>query len=100
MTELEQRIERAARAALAGEGLNRIGWDDLTEQDCDAYREQAREIIRAFAPELFTDPPRAWLAPWVIPRLREGPFLLSEWWNEMRDAHLRQPPPNDDPQPE
>lgn len=49
--DLEARIEAAACQMIAGDA---------------ATIEDAQEILRAAFPELFTDPPTAWLAPWEM----------------------------------
>lgn len=55
---LEERIEAAAKAL----GIVR-SWDEISNGERASRRATARQVLAASFPELFTDPPQAWLAP-------------------------------------
>lgn len=90
MTDLDRRIEAAAEM---------VQWPDWGTDD-DLIK-HTTEILRAAFPELFTNPPTAWIAPWEA----TGDMELSiegmggKWdplsaeirdkvWPIVRDAHL------------
>jgi hypothetical protein len=62
MRTLEQRIEAVAA------WLTEM-WGVSNEADTLAHRRwEARSILKRAFPELFSDPPGAWLAPWELDR--------------------------------
>ena len=116
MTELEERVERAARILCQREAI--FDWDQGSRGDQLMLETDALEILRAAFPELFAGPPTAWIAPWEATDVMVvhaanliGIELGDEFEMEsteanrqsfalMRDAHLRQPtPPNGRPIP-
>lgn len=50
-------------------------------------------IFKHAFPELFSDPPQAWLAPWEatleMHRRAEGYYSKAIAYREMRDAHIK-----------
>ena len=79
-----ERIERAARAA---EDTAVISMGDYEVMN---WRAVVRAALTAAYPELFSDPPTAWIAPMDI---TGGP--IAEWidqfdWQAMRSAHFKE----------
>lgn len=105
--DLSRRIEAAARAIYRAENVYDIMWEELPEIDREQWCEKAAGILEAAAPELFTDPPQAWLAPWdatigiygdLTRRLASSDaarLFCAQWalgsfsedWQRMRDAY-------------
>lgn len=56
---LDERIEAAARNILERSGLKRDPWSEPTVMR--ALREDARAILSAAFPELFSSPPTGWI---------------------------------------
>ncbi len=76
---LDERIEAARRA-----------YPRLT---VSMSRDEAQTVLRAAFPELFTDPPTAWIAPWEADEgmAKQSQFFTPhENYRAMRDHHLSQ----------
>lgn len=103
---LDQRIEAAARAMVPWpwEDHTNVSWTDKSASREEAIRD-ARTALQAAFPELFTDPPRAWIAPWEATegmrgdadawqatwQAEGGAAGLQDIWSALRDAHLTEP---------
>lgn len=71
----------------------------------DTMRELAETMLRAAFPELFTDPPTAWLAPWDLTSSISGSLSVvkgdhvestnEEIWARLRDEYLHPELDND-----
>lgn len=75
--ELERRVELAAKHLLG----------DANPDAVDV----ARDILAAAFPELFSDPPAAWLAPMEPTKaMMRALFMpgMADAWAKWRDAHL------------
>lgn len=85
---LEERIEAAAKRVVKVTKLSHdINGTGLTRV------EEAAVIIRAAFPELFTDPPTAWIAPFeATDEMKRSTFDGADAdlaYAMMREAHLR-----------
>ena len=84
MKDLDARIEAAADILSA-----------MFRMTTHAPERDARDIIATAFPELFTDPPTAWIAPWEATEV-----MQDSWWDNfntddvptayraMRDVHI------------
>lgn len=117
--ELARRVEAAAIEMACGGTLSpRLAWAELDEHSRNLALVDARSYLAAAFPDLFTDPPQAWIAPWEATEamIDKGGDALSDcvdsgWdsspdgesyssyetirsgsqttiWNAMRDAYL------------
>ncbi len=95
MTTLDERIEAAAKARRGPGGL--VSWEDLDEKAKAAAIATARRYLTAAFPELFTDPPTMWLAPWDCDRDMIKATVGQSWrlvdFAAMRDSWLSRNPP-------
>lgn len=57
---LEQRIEAAAKRACM------YDWETATTIERGLLKIQAASWFKYLCPELFTDPPTGWIAPWTM----------------------------------
>lgn len=66
---LSERIEAARRALYdtVPYGDPPVPWETVKEtnpREAGGIRDETLTVLRSFAPELFTTPPTAWIAPW------------------------------------
>lgn len=91
---LEQRIE-AATKAWVGSITKRIDWEKLSALDKAAYIERFVPFLKAFAPELFADPPTGWIAPTVLSEEDEPAadlqFDIPHWYGLLQARHPMKP---------
>lgn len=103
--DINERIEKAA--AVISRSCNDAVFDDIEQHPeraelhryaCQLYRSMAKASIRAAFPELFADPPEAWIAPWEPTRAMEDAadsidgayeaMFGDAHYRVMRDAHV------------
>lgn len=101
----EQRIEAAARLAYCQwTPLRFTGWDEQSESAKKKWAEDTREVLAAAFPELMSDPPTGWVAPWnatetirdtiwgaVIPLPEDSQEAAEiDVWADARDAYTKE----------
>ncbi|MEP0323285.1 hypothetical protein [Bauldia litoralis] len=67
MTDMQDRIERAARQLYEDydESLGPVAWEELPDGDREGWRGTVQSVMSAAFPELF-DTPTHWIAPMEI----------------------------------
>src|SRR3990167_3026914 len=99
---MEERIERAAidewshfESLKRLSGGNPIAWDAAHEEERQKFRNRLGWHLRAAFPELFTDPPTAWIAPLEstkemhdacfagVDKYGTGAFGPDDYWDAM-----------------
>ena len=71
------------------------GFDLFVLESTGQWQEAARALLTAAYPELASDPPTAWLAPWEPSNEMWTITSADPWpagsWDAMRDAHTKEP---------
>lgn len=77
-------------------GARLVAWEDIAPDHKKLWERHAIELVGIAFPELASDPPKAWVAPWEITAAM-GEVQRHKWWygtEEMwraaRDAHLKE----------
>lgn len=97
----QNRIEAAARVRWQrgfARGERQIPWERLSEKAKRNVIRDEREPMEAAFPELASDPPTGWVAPWTETKTMwkagdaecNADEEIDVVWSAMRDAHLKE----------
>lgn len=83
-------------------GARLVAWEDIATDHKQLWEKYAVELIGIAYPELASDPPTGWVAPWdssnaidcaaidlPAPHARDEEYFEAVW-SAMRDAHLKE----------
>jgi hypothetical protein len=89
----EERIEAAAwRIHESRPKLNTdidCAWPDLSDDWKAVFRTQGRIVLETAFPELFADPPTAWIAPWEFSK-EDKLEIITKWaiWTQQEVSEI------------